>query len=139
MSDEKARTLSWNVNFSAVAPPPLVRLRLLQCCPASTCVTPPPVIRLRPQPSDSDNPGDSGVLGEDTQRVSTPGITRPRPGATQGQRLEVLLICLVFPRKRKYCSFKYCALHRIFCHKLLNIYIFFSIFRHTYTFICTRR
>lgn len=31
------------------------------------------------------------------------------------------LFCL---QSQKYCSFKYCALHRIFCHKLVNIYIF---------------
>lgn len=35
-----------------------------------------------------------------------------------------------------YCSFKYCALHRIFCHKLVNIYIFFFNIQ-TYTFIYT--
>lgn len=49
---------------------------------------------------------------------------------------EVLLICFLFVSKtKKYCSFKYCALHRIFCHKLVNIYIFFSIFRHILSYI----
>jgi len=41
--------------------------------------------------------------------------------AMQGERFEVLLPP---PRNQKYCSFKYCALHRIFCHKLVNIYNF---------------
>lgn len=38
-------------------------------------------------------------------------------------------------KTKKYCSFKYCALHRIFCHKLVNIYIFFQysdIYFHIY-------
>lgn len=51
---------------------------------------------------------------------------------------EVLLICFftcLFQKNQKYCSFKYCALHRIFCHKLVNIYIFFSIFRHILSYI----
>lgn len=50
--------------------------------------------------------------------------------------LEVLLICCLFQKTEKYCSFKYCALHRIFCHKLVNIYIFFfqysDIYFHIY-------
>lgn len=29
-------------------------------------------------------------------------------------------------KKEKYCRFKYCALHRIFCHKLVHIYICFQ-------------
>lgn len=52
----------------------------------------------------------------------------------------VLLICFFFFlfvfKNQKYCSFKYCALHRIFCHKLVNIYIFFFNIQ-TYTFIYT--
>lgn len=53
---------------------------------------------------------------------------------------KVLLICFFFLllKVKKYCSFKYCALHRIFCHKLVNIYIFHSFFNiQTYTFIYT--
>lgn len=58
------------------------------------------------------------------------------PDAMQGEHFEVLLICfffVLFPNQR-YCSFKYCALHRIFCHKLVNIYII-SIFRHILSYI----
>lgn len=43
---------------------------------------------------------------------------------------------LFVSKTKKYCSFKYCALHRIFCHKLVNIYIFFFNIQ-TYTFIYT--
>lgn len=47
----------------------------------------------------------------------------------------VFFFCPCF-KNQKYCSFKYCALHRIFCHKLVNIYIFFfSIFRHILSYI----
>lgn len=50
---------------------------------------------------------------------------------------EFLLICFccLFSKTKKYCSFKYCALHRIFCHKLVNIYIFIQysdIYFHIY-------
>lgn len=47
----------------------------------------------------------------------------------------VFFFCPCF-KNQKYCSFKYCALHRIFCHKLVNIYIFFFNIQ-TYTFIYT--
>lgn len=58
------------------------------------------------------------------------------PDAMQGEHFEVLLICFfhVCFKNQKYCSFKYCALHRIFCHKLVNIYIFqySDIYFHIY-------
>lgn len=61
---------------------------------------------------------------------------RPAPDAMQGEHFEVLLICFfhVCFKNQKYCSFKYCALHRIFCHKLVNIYIFqySDIYFHIY-------
>lgn len=58
------------------------------------------------------------------------------PAAMQGEHFEVLLICFLFTcfKNQKYCSFKYCALHRIFCHNLVNIYII-SIFRHILSYI----
>ena len=67
-------------------------------------------------------------------------LSEPGPDAMQGECFEVLLICFFCfcPCfiNQKYCSFKYCALHRIFCHKLVNIYIFFfSIFRHILSYI----
>lgn len=74
-------------------------------------------------------------------RAKPAGVNAPllelAPDAMQGQRFEVLLICFFFScfKNQKYCSFKYCALHRIFCHKLVNIYIFFSIFRHILSYI----
>lgn len=37
-------------------------------------------------------------------------------------------------KTQKDCSFKYCALHRIFCHKLVNIYIF-SIIGHILSYV----
>lgn len=66
-------------------------------------------------------------------------LSEPGPDAMQGECFEVLLICFFFCpcfKNQKYCSFKYCALHRIFCHKLVNIYIFFfqysDIYFHIY-------
>lgn len=83
--------------------------------------------------SASYDPRGSGVLG----RIHTVCVHLRNlllglaAGAMQGQHLEVLLICFV-PQNQKYCSFKYCALHRMFCHKLLNIYIFFNIQTYVY-------
>lgn len=62
---------------------------------------------------------------------------------TEVQHLCVLLICcfsfiLICLQSQKYCSFKYCALHRIFSHKLVNIYIssqYSDINFHIYTTI----
>lgn len=51
---------------------------------------------------------------------------------------DMLFFFFFVSKAKRYCSFKYCALHRIFSHKLLNIYIFF-LNTQTYTFIYTRQ